>query len=86
MDKIYWENYYNAKNIPEEPSLFARYIKSNYIQDGKSANDLAPIIKSPHPCGVREESFYREVSLGFGGGGSGCLRKAAFSNLNGCFP
>jgi tellurite methyltransferase len=56
MDKNYWESYYTKQNRELIPSLFAQYVKKNYINDKTSLVELG--------CGNgRDAIFFAESKI-----------------------
>ena len=50
MNKTYWEKYYKSHSIPDEPSLFARFVLKNYLNDNESLIELG--------CGNGRDSIF----------------------------
>ena len=50
MDKEYWNSYYKSLNDELKPSLFAKYVMSNFIKDHRSLIELG--------CGNGRDAVY----------------------------
>lgn len=50
MEKDYWENYYNSKKAPLQPSLFAEFVLEKYLKHGQKLIELG--------CGNGRDSIF----------------------------